>query len=95
MSVRVVRPENWKTADFVEVESDAATNAQALIELDSWAAENRFLRVVENWLRPFLNADGKKAYRAICYRPTQEDLASTEARIRAREDSVARQSQLH
>ena len=55
-------------------ESDAATNDQAIREIDAEAARYGLVRVNEYWLQRHRLADGRTARRGFCYRPEPSDL---------------------
>lgn len=91
MSVRVIRPEDWREADFVEVESSAPDNTHAVIEIENWADAHGFLRTRESLLAKVIT-EGGKAFRAICYRPTREEVQTVRAQIEAGDEALRRQA---
>ncbi len=88
MAVRVVRPEDWEAADFVEVESDLADNLKALAEIDDWTLDHGFVRTNEDWLRRVVRDDGAKVRRAVCYRPSRDEIRTRDDRIVARRQAL-------
>ena len=74
MAVRVVRPNEWKEADLVEVESDAPDNFTAIEQIDSWASEHKMFRTNEHWLGAAILPSGLRVFRAVCYRPTTDQI---------------------
>ena len=91
MAVRVIRPDDWLQSDFVEVESDAVTNPDAVADIEEWADQNGFLRTREHWLQHVLS-NGRRVYRSVCYRPSRDETDAVEASIRARSEAVRRQA---
>ena len=81
MAVRVVRPERWEEADFVEVESDLQENLKALVEVEDWASDHGFMRTNEGYLRRVRRDDGVFVRRAVCYRPAVDELRTRDERI--------------
>jgi len=57
------------TADQAWFESDAATNDQAIREIDTAAELHGLVRVREYWLQTFSLPDGRVVRRGFCYRP--------------------------
>lgn len=70
-----VHPDPWTDAPSVVVESDASTNAEAMRQIEDWAAENGFARTNEYWLRP-IRREGRTLFQAVCYRLTEEHRAA-------------------
>lgn len=81
MAIIYVDPEEWEkaNANTVQVDSDATDNKGAIDDIEQWAADNRFARTNEYWLRRVIRQDGKHVFRGICYRVTVEVQASNEA----------------
>jgi hypothetical protein len=69
-------------ADFAWFESDAATNAEAIREIDAEAARYGLVRTREYWLETVTLPDGRVARRGFCYRPEPSDLAARVAKRR-------------
>lgn len=78
MAIAGIDPSNWENANVVQIDSDAADNQQAVDEIEDWAADHRFARVNEYWLRPIVRQDGRRVFRGVCYRLTQEEVHSSE-----------------
>ncbi len=78
MAIVKIDPEHWQKANSVQVDSDAADNAKAILEIEDWAAENGFARIHEYWLRQIRPKDGRPVFRGICYRLTEEETASSD-----------------
>jgi hypothetical protein len=51
------------------VDSDAATNAQAILEVDLWCRERGLVRARESYLRTLRTPEGVLLRRAVCYEP--------------------------
>jgi len=51
------------------VDSDAGTNAQAILEVDLWCEERGLVRARESYLRTLRTPEGVLLRRAICYQP--------------------------
>jgi hypothetical protein len=81
--IKKIDPKNWKKANVVQVDVDAANNSEAVDVLESWAAENGFARTEEYFLRIIMRADGTRVFRGICYRITREVKASAERLAKA------------
>lgn len=79
---------------MVEVWSDAADNAQAIIEIESWASKHGMLRTNEYRLKAIKLKSGAIVRTAICYRPGPEELQTREDRIRARNEAAERAARL-
>jgi len=75
MAIVGVDPTEYQNANTVQVDSDAADNARAINEIGDWAAEHGFVRTNEYWLRQAIRG-GKRIYRGICYRFSEEERAS-------------------
>jgi hypothetical protein len=52
------------------VDSDAETNAQAILEVDRWCQARGLVRAKENYLRTLRTPEGVLLRRAICYQPS-------------------------
>lgn len=79
-----------KEASYVRVESDAPTNAEAILDIERWCREHGFVRTREHWLMVVDRVDGVRVRRAVCYRPApdeeeqlQRDVAELAARVAA------------
>jgi hypothetical protein len=68
-------------ADQAWFDSDAATNSDAIREIDAAAGRHGLVRSREYWLQTFTMPDGRVVRRGFCYRP--EPSARTE-RVAAR-----------
>lgn len=73
MAIVATFPEAVGEAEQVQVESDAADNLRAILEIDDWASEHGFVRVRDYWLEA-VERDGKRVFRGACYRRSQEEL---------------------
>ena len=78
MAIVKVDPEDWVTSNTVQLDSDAPSNREAILEIDEWAAEHGFARVNEHWLRRILRG-GRQFFRGVCYRLTEEEQQSSSA----------------
>lgn len=54
------------------VDSDADSNAHAILEIERWCREHGLTRVQEGWLRKLSLENGTEVYRGVCYRPGGE-----------------------
>lgn len=79
MAIVAIDPPDWEKANVVQVDSDARDNRDAVLEIEDWAAENGFARTTEYWLRQILKEGGRRVFRGICYRLTEEVMRSNEA----------------
>jgi glyoxylate carboligase len=68
----------------VVVDSDARTNAAAIIEVERWCAANGLVRARENWLRRVHRADGTPVWRAVCYQAESDRTPKVLARMKRR-----------
>lgn len=88
MAIVRVLPEEWETDQPwrpVYVDSDAETNAKAIVEVQAWCRQHGLDRARENYLRTLRTEGGVLVRRAICYRPSrdmEEGAAEDFARIR-------------
>lgn len=73
----------------VQVDSDATDNATAIAEIDAWAAQNGFARTDEYWLKQVIR-NGRRIFRGICYRITEEVRASAAATLQQIAETAAR-----
>lgn len=71
-------PKTLEGANVVQVDSDASDNTQAIREIDDWAEQQGFVRSSEYWLRPLLR-EGKKLFRGVCYRISNEEIEAANA----------------
>ena len=83
-----IHPDPWTNAPSVVVESDAPTNAEAVDEIENWAAQNGFARTNEYWLRP-IRRDGRTLLQAVCYRITEEHRAAAADRVERIKQRIA------
>jgi hypothetical protein len=91
MAIVKVDPQDWQGVNTVQIDSDAIDNALAIREIDEWASEHGFARTNEYWLRQvILTRDGRRVFRGICYRLTQEIRESTEATLQKIAETAAR-----
>lgn len=79
MAIVGIDPADWEKANVVQVDSDAPNNKEAIIDIENWAADKDFVRTTEYWLQRILKKDGRKVFRGICYRLTEEVVRSNEA----------------
>lgn len=70
-------PDDFANASTVQVESDAGNHWLALSEIEEWAAAHGFVRTSEYHPRPVL-VEGRRRFRGICFRLTEEDRAAVE-----------------
>ena len=91
MAVVAIIPGEWEEqgATSVQVDSDAADNRTALIEIENWSAEHGFARTSEYWLRPMLTG-GRRVFRGFCFRLTDEVRSSSAALVRQHEEALER-----
>jgi transposase-like protein len=87
MAIVAVTPANWEEVGLVQIDSDAPSNAAAVVEIEDWAAEHGMVRTNEYWLRQ-LNRGNQRLFRGICYRVTEEERASRLERLRRIEERV-------
>lgn len=78
MAIVAYDPAEWREANIVQLDSDAASNDVAIEEIEAWAAENGFARINETWLRQILRG-GRRVFRGVCYRLTDEERQSRTA----------------
>lgn len=76
MTIKAYDPKDWTASNIVQVDSDAKDNQAAIDDIESWAADNGFARVNENWLRQIFR-DGQRYFRGVCYRLTPEEQESS------------------
>lgn len=79
MAIVAIDPAGWESANVVQVDSDAPTNKEAIIDIENWTADKDFVRTTEYWLQRIRKKDGRKVFRGICYRLTEEVVRSNEA----------------
>jgi len=72
-----IDPKDFSTASTVQVDSDAGNPWLALDEIETWAAQNGFVRTSEYHARQVL-VSGRRLYRAVCYRISDEERAALE-----------------
>ena len=72
-----IDPERFETANTVQLDSDAANNMAAIIEIDAWADANGFNRTSEYSLRQ-IRAGGKRYFRGVCFRIDEEERRSAD-----------------
>ncbi len=89
MGIVRVDPENWESANVVQVDSDARDNRQALLEVEAWAAEHGFVRTDEYWLRQIIRNDHWH-FRGICYRLNEDERAAQKAHARRIDENLSR-----
>jgi len=67
-------PTDLDRCNVVQVDSDAPTNAGAVIEIEEWAGSTQkgFVRTNEYWLRQIIR-NGKRLFRGICYKLTDDE----------------------
>lgn len=82
-------PPDFAHANVVQIDSDASENIDAIHEIDDWAARHGFARVSEYWLRRIVTRDGRRVFRGICYRLTDEERQSAEAASAEHEKALA------
>lgn len=68
-------------ADQAWFDSDAASNDEAIREIDAEAAKHGLVRTREYWLQTFSMPGGRVVRRGFCYRPEPSDRV---ARVAAR-----------
>jgi hypothetical protein len=69
-------------ADMAWFDSDAATNDDAIREIDAKAAHHGLVRTRDYWLLTFSLPDGRIVRRGFCYRPPPSDLPERVAKRR-------------
>lgn len=74
--------------EFVKVDSDAQTNAEAILEIEEWCRKHGFVRTRENWLSVISRPGGTKVRRGLCYRPSAEEQRQRDLDLKALEDQV-------
>lgn len=89
MAITKIDPAGFDQANSVLIDSDAPTNAQAIQEIDAWAAAHGFARTTEYWLRTVVSG-GRQRFRGVCYRLTDEERAGTEQYLREVQESSQR-----
>lgn len=75
MSVTVVDvpdPQDLSGYNVLQVDCDAPTNDDAVLEIDDWADNHGFIRTNEYWLRQVIK-NGRRFFRGICYRITHDE----------------------
>lgn len=72
-----IDPEDVTNVSTVQIESDAGNPWLALDEIETWAAENGFVRTSEYHPRQVL-VEGKRRFRGVCYRISEEERAAME-----------------
>jgi hypothetical protein len=72
----------------VLVDSNAPTNADAIIEVERWCGGNGLVRARENWLRRVQRADGTPVWRAVCYRAEPDQTKRTLERMKRRANTM-------
>lgn len=90
MPILNVDPPNFEACNVIQVDCDAPTNKDAILEIEKWAAERGFLRTNEYGLRRVL-LKGRVLFRGICYRQKEEEvnmLKADEERINALVESM-------
>ena len=81
-----VDPPDPNSTSALQVDSDAGNYWLAVKDVERWAAEHGFVPV--GGVRPVL-VDGRRQFRAVCYRPTPEDAAAAEEDNRVRRERAA------
>ena len=72
-----IDPPEFKNASTVQVDSTADDPWQAIDEIEEWAAAQGLVRTSEFHPRQVL-IEGKRRFRAICYRISEEERAALE-----------------
>jgi hypothetical protein len=72
-----VDPPDFRTVSSVQVDSNADNPWVAIEEIESWAAENGFVRTSEYHPRHVL-IDGGRQFRSVCYPVSDEERAAIE-----------------
>lgn len=72
-----IDPPKFGNVSTVQVESDAGNPWLAIDEIETWAAENGFVRTSEYHPRQVL-VDGRRRFRGICYRISEEERSAVE-----------------
>lgn len=81
MAIVKTDPSETGSTNVVQLDSDAESNREAIHEIEEWASQNGFARVNEAWLRQ-VRRNGKRYFRGICYRLTEEEVAGSVSAIR-------------
>ncbi len=99
MAVEIVFPHgapagSLQPGQYAVVECDAPDNPSAIFEVDEWCREHGYERTGESWLGARTRQDGRRVYRARCYRPYPEedqalraDMSEFEARVREMQET--------
>ena len=74
--------------EFVKVDSDAPTNAEAILEIEEWCREYGFVRARESWLAVIARPDGNQVRRGLCYRPSAEEQRQRDLEVEVLENQV-------
>jgi len=76
MIVRTNPPSGLDEVDQAWFDSDAASNDEAIREIDAEAGRHGLVRVNEYWLQRRRLPDGRMVRRGFCYRPEPTDLVA-------------------
>ena len=78
--IEVYEPKDWQEAESIQVDSDAADNMAAILEVDEWAASNGFVRESAYWLRRVRRRrDQKQVFRVVLFKLSEEELETRRA----------------
>ncbi len=93
MPIIDINPSNWgepqASIDVVQIDAEAASNRDAVGDIEDWAAEHGFARVNEYFLRRIRRKDGRIVFRGVCYRLTEEERRSSEAECQSHMQTLA------
>ena len=91
--VEVYEPQDWRHAESIQVDSDAADNMAAILEIDDWAAANGFVRESSYWLRRVRRRkDDRQVFRVVLFKMSEDELDTRRAendRIEAALDGMS------
>ena len=90
MAIVAIDPADWENVNVVQIDSDAHDNKEAIIDIENWAGEHGFARTNEYWLRQILKNRGRRVFRGICYRLTEEVVRSNEAACQSSAEALSK-----
>lgn len=75
--IKRIDPADFANVSTVQVDSDVGNPWLAIDEIENWAADHGFVRTSEYHPRQVL-VEGRRRFRGICYRMTDEERAAIE-----------------
>src|SRR5688500_16219300 len=78
MAITLIDPPDFQNASTVQIDSDAEDAWLAVEAIENWAAQNEFVSIGEFHPRQVL-VDGRRRFRGICYRISDEERAAMES----------------